>query len=789
MSDNKKSESDTQNATTVMADETVPIIAAASLSVPLPRGIISSAKIGVTDTIETFMAKPTIIKRGVITTLTTGTFETISGIRDVLAAQPMYVEKIKGYMGFKATTVFTLQVNANSFQQGGLILHFQPMQHLNGCVPDYRNIVLNSITQQPHTRLDFATQTSTVFKIPYNTGCTHFEILTDQGDVGLIYLTMFGNLKISNNIDGVEYTIWAHFEDVELVTPTITRAFLDAQGPNIAEKERGQGGAFSKGMKLASTTLGAVAKVPGISAIAGTASWVTGVLGDAAAAFGWSAPTNLETPTRVVDMIHPFTNNCDMQDFSSPLSLKADNIVDVLPGFAGNDIDEMSFAYMLQRPTYFTNCNWSTTDPTDTVICSHVLQPNIGTVQLPTIGANTHMSSPLGALAKNFQYYRGSLTMRFTFRKTMFHSGRVAITYVPIVNYSGTAPVDPEASYLLREIIDIREGYEYTFTFPYANIRPYLPIGASYGNIYVTVLNELVCPDTVTPNIDILVEVWAAPDMELAAPIDNYAEPARNVGTWAPITGYVAHGGFNDTGDDLESANQTGFSTATIIDDESTSAQFCMGEKIQSVLQLLKRVNWSRMSYGPTAGTTSYGLLFDPFYCQVVNGTGQTSSANLVAEVALQTDLYSLIVPWFAYSRGSVRWKFINSSNTGQPRVTQFALIPKVAYAPSRYMTNVGSGLASYDTKGAVVLMGTENKQTWEVSVPQYNRLPIRVPRCVSNEAVVAPNYNDLYSSAMQLEIYHNVGATGSSVMMGRRVGDDFQLGGFISVMPYKYFF
>jgi hypothetical protein len=70
--------------------------------------------------------------------------------------------------------------------------------------------------------------------------------------------------------------------------------------------------------------------------------------------------------------------------------------------------------------------------------------------------------------------WRGSFVLTIKAAKTSFHSGRLMITYAPCDGTSfgvpGSAKLDlDKTNYCYREVIDLRDGSEWSFILPYAS--------------------------------------------------------------------------------------------------------------------------------------------------------------------------------------------------------------------------------------------------------------------------------------------------------------------------------
>jgi hypothetical protein len=107
-----------------------------------------------------------------------------------------------------------------------------------------------------------------------------------------------------------------------------------------------------------------------------------------------------------------------------------------------------------------------------------------------------------------------------------------------------------EKEYCFREIIDLREKSEFSYTFPFVSTQTWHTEYQSYGYVSLVVLNELTRPSTVASSVEILLEMSMADDTQFAVP-RSCVNPVTGVG--APYIPKAFRTQMND-GDELLSA-------------------------------------------------------------------------------------------------------------------------------------------------------------------------------------------------------------------------------------------
>lgn len=170
----------------------------------------------------------------------------------------------------------------------------------------------------------------------------------------------------------------------------------------------------------------------------------------------------------------------------------------------------MDFKYLAMKSAFFQSCDWTTSTTTDTILAAGTLNLSAYSTEVTrTAGPNSMTYAdviPVTWIARFFAYWRGSIVFTFKIVKTGYHSGRLMFYAVPDDNDNAVpSPTLVGTQYLNRTIMDIREGNEYKIVVPYSSLRPWLRChrypaasGERFGRWYLTVINELTCPDTVS---------------------------------------------------------------------------------------------------------------------------------------------------------------------------------------------------------------------------------------------------------------------------------------------------
>lgn len=534
---------------------------------------------------------------------------------------------------------------------------------------------------------------------------------------------------------------------------------FQAQGPSTGAQEISKvpTGNLSSMLGAASsvaTSLGNM--VPSISSYTGAASWVGRVASRLASSYGYSKPRDHRLRTTTIDRFMGYENNSEGVDNAISLGAFSDNCVSTLSNPCGATMDEMSFDFLLKIPCCINTITFSTQAVGSVVyacqLCPKAMftqstKQNISTEKLlntlysGTTPPQAIVAGPLCALAHSFSLWRGGFRFVLKFAKTKMHKGRLLLTYTPIhpkadtsTNTSFMGPQNlTQAMYGQCVCIDLSQDSEFVFDVPYTCTETYLPTSLGFGWFSMWVVEPLGYTSTVSTSISFNVEVSAMPGFELAVPNRPTVLPVA--ATYSTV--YA----------------QSASSNAISIDKMPTmtvdTAAMCIGEKINSIKQLLTRSSyWIK-------GVTQNQL--NPFAISLPNVTGNTTSAGLVDDL-------NHFGPWFTYQRGGIIYRVFNKD--GVTRLTLHA--PLVSALAAK-----GNGI--HPAVGSVY----EKREIASVYIPQYS---CGVARPIGNFAGLM---NDFPSEGpvLSIECYDSTGATAFTRPQSSRVAsDEFQFLGFACV-------
>jgi hypothetical protein len=318
--------------------------------------------------------------------------------------------------------------------------------------------------------------------------------------------------------------------------------------------------------------------------------------------------------------------------------------------------------------------------------------------------------------------------------------------------------------------VDIREGSEFTLTFPYYSAAQYRYLADNsdgvYGYVIVRVINQLIAPDTVPQSVIISVEAFACDDLEFAVPQENTASSLLIV-------------------PESECDIITAANGAVQVRRSLAPAAHCIGEKILSVRSLMKRATFLYNKTQRDANSDWSSVIIHPWFLW---STSKTAAA--INRGDFRSDNLSLLVAPFALFRGSMRVKILNNSQTDKNFISSLRQGGVgLAYFEPIQFSNVLAALTPYvipNTEpvsiGRLLLTGAH-----EVEVPYYSRTlatPI-VEIMGSNVVATHPSHDrSVPSSYVTAWLAGNTDFPARSINVFRSAGEDASASLFMSTVP-----
>lgn len=693
-----------------------------------------------------------------------------------LLSIPMWVNKLEGFRFFRGTAVYRLQVNAQPFQQGRLIMSFLPQsKQIGDIMGSWHTANLACMTQLPHVELD-ARDTTAVLRIPYISPTSYIDLLTEQMDWGSTFIRVLSPLE-SGDGSNADVSVWLSFEDIEFAGPINpqgggrpgrkskkTRTIGSLPVAHEEARKAAQGQPVTEFIGKAQDVASVLSGVPVLSAFAAPAVWALGLAKKVTGIFGWSKPDSDSAPVYMVNRPNRQMNNTNGLVMSESMGLLSTSSISGLPGFAGTDDDEMSFGFLKTFMCYQSAFTWSATDVTGQTLWQKYISPaNLGLEETYSLTGGTLTTKtycPMFKLAQHFALYRGSIKLHVKIIKTDYHSGRLIIKYVPTKTPLATEPTTADGHYVLREIIDIRETSELILTLPYLSNVPYISAESYIGLLNIQIMNELRAPTTCSNSLQILMYFGPGDDFELAKPKPT---PSLNI---------YPQGGQDESLNQETLVTDKPIGNAEDVPFDFFHSTVCIGELVTSVKMLINKFYLLR----PSTTITNVGSKFNPWTFSMHTYSQATAAYNVPL---LGRDFISEIAAGYGLYRGSMRIMLTNSTNNAFPvyaglEPTTIGGPPYVNAAPTSLdfaaLPVIGTSMSSS------LVASQDLRQGAIYTIPYYNDCPSSI-----NRVYVKDSTNSSLDSVPKTSLTWK---TNEVPLILRSAGEDFQFGYFIGYGP-----
>jgi len=741
--------------------------------------------------IKDFLSRPILIDSPSWTTAQiAGTVINAYNFPSSLLSNNMYLYKIQNFFAFRATMVFRIVMNAERFQQGRLVINWFPQATIN--TVKYAQAVSNLVYATQLLRVDFdaSTDTDVILECPYISPMTHYNVPDQSSPFGTLTIMVYDPLISPTGSTSLPVQVWAYCKDISLEYPARPQSsvagkrrgrnlvFKRSGGKAIGDSELATMGnpPVSESLSLISRTFSLFKNIPIVGGVANSVSWASNLASNLASSFGYSKPgvsgvIGKITPKSMANMI-----NINAPDNSTNLGMFADNEIGEYSGFGATKLDEMSISYIIGIPTFYDALAWDISQAADLNLHLTPVSP------ASFYKANSYLTVaykdplPLYSVGRLFKYWRGSITYTMKVVKTEFHSGRLMFVFDP--GHLGGAISSTASSGLYREIFDLRTSNEFSVTVPYVSTKPYLKFAESTGNVLINVETPLRAPSTVSASVHVLMEVSAGPDFEFAVPIPPSIVPVFPGQSLAPqgLMGVsevaepqaLGENLVSGSGDSQLSREQP---ISKIQDMSMNASVLCVGERITSALQLIKR--FLPIYSLDITEADAYQYTFSP----------NTVRANLMAAPALASNLVPIdyidyFGVMFGYRRGSIRVKFSPDTYLTTGSRLGAALIDLNVVVPYPKKANAAA-YATLEPMQATVIEAAENAQTLEVTLPFYSPVPF-----ITNFPLQIGSLYPLTDYTPSAGIIVSSLSVIQNPRFYRAAGEDFSFGYFLCTTP-----
>lgn len=698
------------------------------------------------------------------------------------AIQTMMARKLEGVFLWRGDLVLTLECNANPMQQGLYYVAFLHSGGISSTTQQAINWYLQhrfcqvQVSQLPGVFMNLGCDTKVTLRVPWKSAqLAQVNTLAIPGlnSIGSFFIYPFQELASTSGSTTASFTLWAHYENVELgaiSTPQMGGGPRRKKIDLLTEEQEDM--KPSAALRMASVIANGFAPVPIVGPILQPLSWVLDAAAGLAKSFGYSKPNVIEQPKRVGRSNIPYMAATDGGSVAEPLSMTVGNHVEFGAHEMGSSVDEMSFEFLNSIWSHHLSVNWPTTSTVNTVLFNKLMNPNAFRQTYADGAVNLVVSAPFVYVASHFNLWRGSIEFKVVISKTKFHSGRLLITFAPNSLYAGavSSPTAVASAYMYRNIVDIRETDEFYFTIPYISERTWCTSSSSdfIGLINIVVLDPLTAPAVVASSIDLTIFIRGGPDLA-------FAGPDLSVGVVPCVPSAVQM-------DDGCVKQNIVIGQSKVIDDSLDGKSLTTGETITSFRQIIKRLNPIQSTVIAAQITSSVAFSPSSTFIYTSNGTVLAGT-----NITVTRDVYTHLNAIYAFSRGGIRIGVLPLGNSGTAAHLvsliydhSFAvsfptfLVTTVISISSFLWNSIGSALVYSQTAGSI----------FEYFVPQNTQNLHRVNAAEQITTTTPIVFNNTLSQISKVSILQQ-GASTVPLALMRAGADDSSFGCFVSIPPF----
>ncbi|APG78928.1 hypothetical protein [Beihai picorna-like virus 125] len=794
-------------------------------------------------------------------TASTGILSTIA-LPDALIAHPPILDKLNNLVFVAGDMRVSVRVNATPQHSGRLLVVWVPQgQHF----PTTQYINPTGLSCYPNATLDLSTASSVSLDIPYVSPQTHMEITrgSTADHLGEVHVYVLNQLKVlGTSSPSVTVSVYAQFLDgLDLQAKTddtvsvnytpagsyvrtyqeqrncmragrMREAQMETQAPvtvNVATNPVDSGGVDEHEGVLDNVVSG-LAQAGGAAAsglITAGAKTIGSLAKPFLSIFGGTKPATPMILQRTA--LHPWgvlAHGCG-HDSSVILSIDAANFNPEKPQLFGcpEGEDPMSLRRLCCNiGVMFRTVTWSTAGAVGDVITKFTVHPNM----CHKVAGDPHIFrlGPINMVASAFRYWTGGLEYKLQISASRFHSGRIAVTYIPRGG-NEVPDINTWPAITNTIIFDLKGGNEFVWRVNYRAPTPWLmvlPPGhdthvttGDTGVIVVWVVSRLVVQNSTSSTVDVNFWMKGAEDLAFSgATLQNLsydtstgglvpAPPAANVvngkmreAQMDPLVSKTKVPESRDPRPDVAIPINPGARTdATLPFELANGEVFNMAASLKPLLTRYCGYQWfdrRRVTFKATGG--DFGQLAYaefPIASWVMNPAPEYIGAG-----DFRWDFVSWFASCYKFHRGSMRLKFVpvftdvNTSELGKRGIFYVGLSHDNGAPSSSWYVGTSTGAASGSTDASAELSATltngaivqdpNHSPSMEIQVPYYSIRNMHVIRDPTN-----PGFDAIEDGRPRVRViyvvpHHGDGGTDYTmdtpiVHVLRSAGDDFQFG------------
>jgi len=466
---------------------------------------------------------------------------------------------------FKPTVRLHFKLNSNRFQQGILLICYDPFgQHIDALDHDVfgdasKYLSYAAMTCLPHVKIDASKSNEAYLDIPFDHVQSYLSTTNPDavGLMGIVRVKVLNQLQTGSGAIGyADLVTYLSCVDVDMHVPVAPHTVvLPTRMVEAQLFEEIVNGAKSGYASVWNAITG------NFSGAAEQAGKFFGSAGKILKSFNLDKPSYLDTAVRSV--IYPMEPFGHMDGLSGAVTLGTCPTAGYLhhDEFSPSNVDELSIHKLASRYSITNRAiPWTAANGVGTTLARLPVMPRY------CMQKNVNSSSSTGSafvvpkfehtwlsyITSLFGYWYGNIKVKVEFVSTDFHTGRLAAIFQPSVDFNLDDPVLTmgQAMQYPLMIMDLREQKEFEFEIPYQSIvarkvsTQFItdPTGVrnfdfdsrySLGVLHFVTVNSLTAPSNVAQQIEFNVYYAAGSNMEW-----EYPSLANNLNCTIPTTAF-----------------------------------------------------------------------------------------------------------------------------------------------------------------------------------------------------------------------------------------------------------
>lgn len=603
---------------------------------------------------------------------------------------PAVMAKTRNYRWFRGDLHVKFVVTSTQHHYGLTYVMYNPYGQLNDCNVDQyvgNKMRLTQISQRQKIMLDASTAQGGEIICPF---FWHYDFLdlnnlgADAYNIGTITMLSVCELRdVLGGITSCDISVYSWFENVSIQVPT--KFYPTANEPGVISK---------KATALARIA-GSLSKVPTIGPYATATQIGLKAIGSIASIFGFSRPSDLHEPTRMLHLPVGDYSTVNTRDSAIMLTYdaKQETMIDPrIVGLAGKD--DMAYANVLTIESFLTKVPFTASQDQDLVLFKAPICPMMYNTE-PIGDANypAYSMSAAAYVGRTKSFWRGSFRLRIHVNSSLYHRGKLLIQFDPQENIEDGNGERENTAYSYT--IDIQERRDFTVCVGWLSNKPFLKMPAIYpdepygvtagltnaewelpeawkgctnGTITIRVAAPLTYSGAspVDQPVELVLSTSMCDDTEYAVPSHQFAGP--DIQLWYPTAVEEV------PTENAEFAPNSNMEEAIMVSTGTTQpvSALLFGEAIGSIRADIKRYTHKYTESMPRNATTPLGM-FKYFIThqrflgrpgRMPDTTGSLSPLVGGGQYNLTSmDFLSYYMPCFVAYRGSTRYKIIKTGS------------------------------------------------------------------------------------------------------------------------------